>query len=62
MRRAAIVCPIRTPVGKFLGGLASIPCILANLLREMKRRDERYGLETMCIGGGQGMAAVFERA
>jgi acetyl-CoA C-acetyltransferase len=36
--------------------------ILANLLREMKRRDERYGLETMCIGGGQGMAAVVERA
>ena len=36
--------------------------ILANLLREMKRRDVRYGLETMCIGGGQGIAAVFERA
>ncbi|MBV9044302.1 MAG: acetyl-CoA C-acyltransferase, partial [Alphaproteobacteria bacterium] len=36
--------------------------ILANLLREMNRRGERYGLETMCIGGGQGMAAVFERA
>ena len=36
--------------------------ILANLLREMQRRDVRYGLETMCIGGGQGMAAVFERA
>ena len=36
--------------------------ILANLLREMKRRDERYGMETMCIGGGQGIAAVFERA
>ncbi len=34
--------------------------ILANLLREMKRRDVRYGLETMCIGGGQGIAAVFE--
>ncbi len=34
--------------------------ILANLLREMKRRDARYGLETMCIGGGQGIAAVFE--
>ncbi len=28
----------------------------------MKRREVRYGLETMCIGGGQGMAAVFERA
>jgi acetyl-CoA C-acetyltransferase len=36
--------------------------ILANLLRELKRRDGRYGLETMCIGGGQGIAAVFESA
>ncbi|TSB04279.1 acetyl-CoA C-acetyltransferase [Sphingorhabdus contaminans] len=36
--------------------------ILANLTREMQRRDVRYGLETMCIGGGQGIAAVFERA
>ncbi len=35
--------------------------ILANLLREMDRRDARYGMETMCIGGGQGLAAVFER-
>ena len=36
--------------------------ILANLLREMRRRDARYGFETMCIGGGQGLAAIFERA
>jgi acetyl-CoA C-acetyltransferase len=36
--------------------------ILANLTREMQRRDARYGLETMCIGGGQGIAAIFERA
>ncbi|NBU27811.1 MAG: acetyl-CoA C-acyltransferase [Caulobacteraceae bacterium] len=36
--------------------------ILANLLRELKRRDGRYGLETMCIGGGQGIAAIFEAA
>jgi acetyl-CoA C-acetyltransferase len=35
--------------------------ILATLLREMDRRKVRYGLETMCIGGGQGLAAVFER-
>lgn len=35
--------------------------ILATLLREMDRRGARYGLETMCIGGGQGMSAVFER-
>ena len=36
--------------------------ILADLLHEMARRDARYGLETMCVGGGQGLAAVFERA
>ena len=36
--------------------------ILANLARELHRRDARYGLETMCIGGGQGLAAIFERA
>jgi acetyl-CoA C-acetyltransferase len=35
--------------------------ILTTLLREMDRRKTRYGLETMCIGGGQGLAAVFER-
>ncbi|TML00247.1 MAG: acetyl-CoA C-acyltransferase [Actinobacteria bacterium] len=35
--------------------------ILATLLRELRRRELRYGLETMCIGGGQGMAAIFER-
>ena len=34
--------------------------ILTTLLRELRRREARYGLETMCIGGGQGMAAVFE--
>ena len=140
MRRAAIVSPIRTAVGKYLGALSDLqagelgavvlralvertgidpgkiddvifaqgygsgeaPCIarwsalaaglpievpgyqldrrcgsgislghpigatggriLANLLRELKRRDGKYGLETMCIGGGQGIAAVFERA
>ncbi len=36
--------------------------ILANLTREMKRRGGKYGLETMCIGGGQGIAAIFEAA
>ncbi|HAG35519.1 MAG TPA: acetyl-CoA C-acyltransferase, partial [Erythrobacter sp.] len=36
--------------------------ILADMAHEMQRRKARYGLETMCIGGGQGMAAVFERA
>jgi acetyl-CoA C-acetyltransferase len=36
--------------------------ILADMAHEMHRRGARYGLETMCIGGGQGIAAVFERA
>lgn len=40
--RAAIVAPLRTPIGVFGGA--------------------RYGLETLCIGGGQGIAAIFERA
>ncbi len=35
--------------------------ILTTLLHELKRRNGRYGLETMCVGGGQGLAAVFER-
>jgi acetyl-CoA acetyltransferase len=35
--------------------------IMTTLLREMDRRQVRYGLETMCIGGGQGLAAVLER-
>ncbi|MCZ4498354.1 MAG: catF [Marmoricola sp.] len=35
--------------------------MLATLAHEMRRRDARYGVETMCIGGGQGLAAVFER-
>lgn len=36
--------------------------IMTSLLHEMHRRKLRYGLETMCVGGGQGVAAVFERA
>jgi acetyl-CoA C-acetyltransferase len=35
--------------------------ILSTLAHEMHRREARYGLETMCIGGGQGLAAIFER-
>lgn len=35
--------------------------ILTTMLHEMERTNARYGLESMCIGGGQGMAAVFER-
>ena len=34
--------------------------LTATLLREMKRRDTRYGMVTMCVGGGQGAAGIFE--
>jgi acetyl-CoA C-acetyltransferase len=36
--------------------------IAVTLLHELKRRNGRFGLESMCVGGGQGMAAIFERA
>ena len=36
--------------------------IMTTLLHEMRRRTVRYGLETMCVGGGQGAAAIFEAA
>jgi acetyl-CoA acyltransferase len=35
--------------------------LTATLLHEMRRRKSRYGLVTMCVGGGMGAAAVFER-
>jgi acetyl-CoA acyltransferase len=35
--------------------------LTATLLRELERRDARYGMVTMCVGGGQGAAAILER-
>ena len=35
--------------------------LTATILREMVRRETRYGMVTMCIGGGQGAAGIFER-
>jgi acetyl-CoA C-acetyltransferase len=40
---------------------ASGGCLLVKLLYEMGRRDSRYGLATMCIGGGQGISLIVER-
>jgi acetyl-CoA acyltransferase len=36
--------------------------LTATLLHEMQRRQSRYGLVTMCVGGGMGAAGIFERA
>lgn len=42
--------------------LGSSGCrLLVTLVHEMPRRDAQFGVVTMCVGGGQGMAAVFER-
>jgi acetyl-CoA acyltransferase len=34
--------------------------LTVQLLNEMKRRNVRYGMVTMCVGGGQGAAGIFE--
>jgi acetyl-CoA C-acetyltransferase len=35
--------------------------LATTLIHEMERRNERYGLATLCIGGGEAVAVVFER-
>ena len=35
--------------------------ITTTLLNGMQERDAKFGLETMCVGGGQGMAIIYER-
>ena len=35
--------------------------LVVSLLHELRRRDGRYGLATLCVGVGQGVAALFER-
>ena len=42
-------------------GITPLARITATLLNGLVTRDETIGLETMCIGGGQGMAMIVER-
>jgi acetyl-CoA acyltransferase len=35
--------------------------LTATILSELRRRQARYGLVTMCVGGGMGAAGIFER-
>jgi len=46
-------------LGHPIGATGAI--LVTKLLYELQRRSGRYGLATMCIGGGQGIAAIFER-
>jgi len=47
-------------LGHPLGGTGAV--LTAKLLYEMKRENHRYGVVSMCIGGGMGAAGLFERA
>jgi acetyl-CoA C-acetyltransferase len=35
--------------------------LTVKIMHEMERRNARYGLVSLCIGGGQGIASIFER-
>jgi acetyl-CoA C-acetyltransferase len=48
-------CAIGHPIGASGGRLA------ATVIRELHRRNLRYGLATLCIGGGEAVATIFER-
>ena len=45
-------------LGHPLGATGSI--LMTKLLHEMERRDVKYGLVTLCIGGGQGITTIVE--
>jgi acetyl-CoA C-acetyltransferase len=47
-------CALGHPIGASGGRLA------ATLIRELRKRQRRYGLATLCIGGGEAVAAIFE--
>ena len=55
MNDIVIAAAARTPVG------ASGARVLTSLLHEMRRRDAKKGLATLCIGGGMGIAMCVER-
>ena len=48
-------CALGHPIGASGGRL------VATLVRELRKRQARYGLATLCIGGGEAVAAIFER-
>jgi acetyl-CoA C-acetyltransferase len=48
-------CALGHPIG------ASGARLVATLVRELRKRQARYGLATLCIGGGEAVAAIFER-
>ena len=68
MKEAVIVSGARTAVGEFGGSLKGIRVvdmgarITYTLAMQMKKKNLKPGLASLCIGGGQGMSLVLERA
>jgi len=44
-----------------MGPTSTCPRVATSLIYELRRRKVRYGLVSMCVGGGMGAAAVLER-
>ena len=63
MSEVVIAAIGRTPIGRAVKGslIDQRVRILATLLNDLRIRDQAIGLETMCVGGGQGMAMIVER-
>ena len=65
MREAGLDPQIVNPNGGAIALGHPLGCtgakLTATILREMERRNARYGMVTMCVGGGQGAAGIFER-
>jgi acetyl-CoA acyltransferase len=65
MRAAGLDPEITNPNGGAIALGHPLGCtgakLTASILREMERRELRYGMVTMCVGGGQGAAGIFER-
>ena len=68
MREVVIIDAVRSPIGWEGGAIAlghPLGCsgarILTTLIHEMKKRDTKYGLATLCVGVGQGVSTIVER-
>ena len=48
------------PLHLVIRSVAQVPSLQPRLIYEMERRKSKYGMVTMCIGGGMGAAAIFE--
>ena len=59
MRLASIRMAARSRLGHPLGCTGAK--LTATLIRDLQRKNARYGMVTMCIGGGMGAAGIFER-